>query len=137
MNTIKINLDKPIAMIDDNIVDFEAASRFIKKSQLRNKLIHFISGEDFIAFLKENASAAAESTPALALMDINMLGLNGHQTTEIIRNMPEYRDMPVIYMFTSSSDFKDQDKARNAGANGFLVKPFSPQEYIELFNKFA
>lgn len=135
--TPKIISTSPIVMVDDNQVDYLAAKRFISKSKISNELIYFESGEDFIDHLKTATNNKVPIDISVVLMDINMPGLNGHQATEIIRNLPEYRERPLIFMLTSSSDFKDQEKAHKSGADGFLEKPFSPEGYIDLFNSLA
>lgn len=132
--TVKVNSDSPIVMVDDNAIDYLAAKRFINKSIISNNLIYFESGEDFIDHLKRSSINNVPIDISVVLMDINMPGLNGHQTTEVIRGLPEYSERPLILMLTSSNDYKDREKAFRAGANGYLEKPFHPEGYIDLFN---
>lgn len=126
-----------IIMVDDNEVDYFAAKRFIRKSKLDNELIYFESGEDFLDYLKKYSYDDTPINIGLILMDVNMPGLNGHDTTKLIREIPKFQTDPPIYILTSSRDFKDKESAKESGANGFLEKPFVPEGYIDLFNSFV
>lgn len=132
--TAKITSNSPIIMVDDNEIDYLAAKRYISKSKISNDLIYFESGEEFIDYLKKHSSDTSPLDIALVLMDVNMPGLNGHQTTELIRKLPKYTTKPQIFMLTSSTDLKDKERARISGADGLFEKPFSPEGYIALFN---
>ena len=72
----------------------------------------------------ETIGAAA---PALLITDINMPRLDGFGLIERLRVQPEYRTMPILVLTTESSDEKKQ-RARAAGATGWIVKPFDPEK---------
>ena len=78
-----------------------------------------------------------EEYPALILMDLNMPGLDGIETTALLRSKPEFEHVPVIAMLTSSVDRQDRHRAATAGADAYFSKPLNPTDYIELFNSFA
>lgn len=59
---------------------------------------------------------------ALAVIDVNMPGLNGYAVVEALRQEPQTRALPVI-MFSSESKQGDRIAAYRAGANLYLVKP--------------
>jgi two-component system chemotaxis response regulator CheY len=46
---------------------------------------------------------------------------------EALRSQDRYRDMPILVLSTESSDDK-KARARNAGATGWIVKPFDPDK---------
>lgn len=63
----------------------------------------------------------AEFKPDLILLDVMMPNINGFDVLDILRNNPETRDIKII-MLTALSQPKDADRARQLGANDFLVK---------------
>ena len=59
--------------------------------------------------------------PDLILLDVMMPNLNGFDVLDILRNTPETKDAKII-MLTALSQPKDAEKARELGADDFLVK---------------
>lgn len=62
------------------------------------------------------------------LLDISMPGMDGIELCRRVREMPDYRDTPII-MLTAMRDIKSMDKALQAGATDYITKPF---DVIEL-----
>ncbi|SDR59482.1 ATP-binding protein [Paraburkholderia tuberum] len=73
-----------------------------------------------------NGSEALEKTrtlhPALVLMDVVMPGMDGLEATRCLRQMPEFRDLPIVAVSASASG-TDAAHSLAAGANAFLAKP--------------
>ena len=70
----------------------------------------------------------------LVLADQNMPRLDGIGLTRKLREDPRYRDTPILILTTESSDQMKQ-AGREAGATGWLVKPFNPNRLIEVIQK--
>ena len=70
----------------------------------------------------------------LVLADQNMPRLDGIGLTRKLREDPRYRDIPILILTTESSDQMKQ-AGREAGATGWLVKPFNPNRLIEVIQK--
>ncbi|MFN4324778.1 MAG: response regulator transcription factor [Azonexus sp.] len=69
--------------------------------------------------------------PDLVLLDVMMPGsLDGYQLCQKIRQEPGLRHIPVI-MLTARGQQADFEMGRQAGANAYLTKPFSPLELID------
>ena len=122
----------PIAMVDDEKLDHEIVERFHRRSGLRNPLVHFADGMAFFAYLDE-VDAGLAPLPAVVLMDINMPRMNGFETVEALRSRERFRDVPIVLMLTSSDDLRDKEQALAAGADGYLLKPYDPRRYLDLF----
>ncbi|NUY31050.1 response regulator [Paraburkholderia sp. JPY303] len=60
--------------------------------------------------------------PALVLMDVVMPGTDGLETTRRLRQMPEFRDLPIVAVSARASR-TDAAQSLEAGANAFLAKP--------------
>lgn len=71
--------------------------------------------------------AVLESNPDILLMDVHLLRLNGIDELTRLRATPGGKSVRVL--MTSGLDFKDQCLAR--GANGFIQKPFMPDDLID------
>lgn len=66
-----------------------------------------------------------EIKPDLVITDINMPRMDGFQLIEAARNLPEFRGTPILVLSTEFSDEK-KERARRAGATGWITKPFEP-----------
>ena len=74
--------------------------------------------------------------PDLIITDINMPRLNGIQLIERIKQNPRLRYLPIIVLTTESQrNLKDQAKA--AGATGWIVKPFKPEQLVRVVKRFT
>jgi two-component system chemotaxis response regulator CheY len=71
----------------------------------------------------------------LVLTDINMPDINGLELLSFIRNNQLYKDIPVVVISTEGSR-KDIEKGLALGANEYLVKPFHPDQLLEIVKKF-
>lgn len=65
-----------------------------------------------------------ESAPDLVLLDLMMPGLDGYQTLERLRQIPNGAQVPVV-MVTASEDEELEDRVRAVGGNGVLRKPIN------------
>ena len=70
---------------------------------------------------------AQEATYAAILMDVQMPNVNGLEATRMVREVPGYRDTPIIAM-TANAYADDRARCMAAGMNDVLVKPFNPDE---------
>lgn len=70
----------------------------------------------------------------LVLSDLNMPNLDGIGLIKEIRANPSYKFLPVIMLTTESQDDKKQ-AGRAAGATGWIVKPFNPDQLLAVVKK--
>lgn len=69
-------------------------------------------------------TTARERKPALALLDIAMPELDGYEVTSALKNDPATKDTIVI-LFTARSEASDVEKGYEAGADDYIMKPFT------------
>lgn len=72
-------------------------------------------------------STAKTAAPSLILLDVVMQGLNGFETCRKIKRDPATTNIPII-MVTTKDQETDKFWATKQGANGYVVKPFSPDD---------
>jgi two-component system cell cycle response regulator DivK len=77
----------------------------------------------------EGVAQATEHRPDLILMDIQMPVMDGYEATRRIKADPALKSIPVIAV-TSYALSGDEDKARAAGCDGYIAKPFSPRQML-------
>ncbi|MEL6408590.1 MAG: response regulator [Chloroflexota bacterium] len=65
----------------------------------------------------------------LMILDVSMPVMDGIELLTELRALPAYADTPII-MLTASSQDDDRVRAREAGANLYLTKPFSSRDMI-------
>jgi diguanylate cyclase (GGDEF)-like protein len=75
-------------------------------------------------------SVLEEFRPDLVLMDIYLPQCNGRDLAALIRQLPDYVSIPIIYL-SSELDHKKQFSAMRVGAEGFLTKPVNPDQLVE------
>jgi two-component system chemotaxis response regulator CheY len=76
-----------------------------------------------------------QAKPDMIITDLNMPKMDGISLIRSIRTLPEYLHTPVIIMSTDSQKHKFEE-ARQAGANGWLVKPVKGPALLETLNRF-
>ncbi len=103
---------------------------------------------DMVAFTLAKAgyavSEAADGTQGMALAgqqkfdciitDLNMPGMDGLALTRAIRGNATNRATPIL-LLTTESDPGKKTAGREAGATGWLVKPFNPDKLVETVRK--
>ena len=111
---------RKILVVDDNEVNILIAKRFLSKWGL---II------DFAANGEEAINKIVNNVYDLVFMDIRMPGIDGFDTTRIIREIPgEYfKNLPIIAL-TASTLHNENMKFKESGMDGHILKPFNPEE---------
>ena len=73
-------------------------------------------------------------TPDLVITDINMPRLDGFGVIEAIRQEDRYRALPILVLTTETGDAL-KNRARQAGATGWIVKPFHETKLVSAINR--
>ena len=72
--------------------------------------------------------------PDIVITDINMPRMDGFGFIEGMRADPNHKATPVLVL-TTESDAAKKQRAREAGATGWIVKPFAPEKLLSVVNK--
>jgi two-component system, chemotaxis family, chemotaxis protein CheY len=70
----------------------------------------------------------------MVLTDLNMPNLDGIGLIKALRGMPPFRFVPII-MLTTESQMEIKQEGKAAGATGWIVKPFKPEQLIAVVKK--
>ncbi|MBM4053509.1 MAG: response regulator [Planctomycetes bacterium] len=70
----------------------------------------------------------------MLISDVNMPNMDGIELVRQLRAMPDYRFIPIIMLTTESQDTKKQE-GKQAGATGWIVKPFKPEQLMAVVKK--
>jgi two-component system cell cycle response regulator DivK len=84
---------------------------------------------------EKGVAAAAAERPDLILMDIQLPVLDGYEATRRIKADPELRAIPIIVV-TSYALSGDEEKARAAGCDAYVAKPYSPRQLLARIRDF-
>lgn len=70
----------------------------------------------------------------LVITDINMPNMNGIELVQALRQNDNYKFTPIIMLTTESQQSK-RDEGKAAGATGWIVKPFNPEQLLQVVEK--
>ena len=82
----------------------------------------------------EALSKLNESSPDLVLLDIILPKMDGYKILSIIKENPDFCDIPVI-MLTSKDGILNKVKGKMAGSAAYLTKPFDPSQLVETIER--
>jgi two-component system, cell cycle response regulator DivK len=112
------------------VVEDQEDNRRILRDLLTSVGFEIIEAED-----GEQGVAAAQQRPDLILMDIQLPVLDGYEATRRIKADPQLSGIPIIVV-TSFALSGDEEKARAAGCDGYVTKPFSPRQRLAKIQEF-
>jgi two-component system cell cycle response regulator DivK len=107
------------------VVEDQEDNRQILRDLLASGGFDMIEAENGV----DAITAAEASRPDLILMDIQLPVLDGYEATRRIKANPDLNSIPIIVV-TSYALSGDEDKARRAGCDDYVAKPFSPRELL-------
>ena len=82
----------------------------------------------------QGLASAGNAKFDLIITDLNMPNMDGLTMIRELRKAPEQAGVPIIFLTTESDDAMKQ-QAKAAGATGWLVKPFVPEQLIKVSRK--
>jgi two-component system cell cycle response regulator DivK len=96
------------------------------------------AGHDVIEALngEDGVLAAERVRPDLILMDIQLPVMDGYEATRRIKALPGLETTPIIAV-TSHALSDDEEKARAAGCDDYVPKPFSPRQLLAIVQRYA
>lgn len=120
-----------ILLVEDNPADVRLIKETFKDFKIQNNLSVAKDGVEAMAFIKKEGAFTAAPRPDVILMDLNLPKKSGFDVLSEIRQMPEYRRIPVVVLSTSDSE-RDILKSYDLHANCFVTKPVGLDEFIKI-----
>jgi len=82
----------------------------------------------------EDALAKLSSPVNLVITDLNMPKLDGIGLIRGVRSLPACKGIPIVMLTTESQEARKQE-GKAAGATGWIVKPFTPQQLLAVVKR--
>lgn len=116
-------------LVEDNETDIRLTQIALKQAKLANNLTVVRDGEEAISYLEGTGEHEGRKRPDLVLLDLNLPKLNGSDVLQRIREMEEFKTLPVVVLTTSDAD-KDIFKSYELHANCFITKPVDLRKFM-------
>ncbi len=114
---------KLVLVVDDSPMICRIVKFSLQKYGISTML--FRSGVDALNALNEGTAPV----PDLVLLDINLPHMNGYDVASLLSSKREFRSVPIV-MLSGRDGFIDRIRAKRAGADDFISKPFDETELI-------
>lgn len=117
-------MSKSILTVDDS-----ASVRQMVGFTLKNagySVVEAVDGKDALGKLKGKID--------MILTDLNMPNMDGIEFIKNVRSNPSYKFIPIIMLTTESQASKKQE-GKTAGATGWIVKPFKPEQLLDVVKR--
>ncbi|MCY6382420.1 response regulator [Hoeflea prorocentri] len=105
---------------------------------IRNMLLMTLNGAGYETLQAEDGVHGLEvlggSEPDVIITDINMPRMDGFGFIENVRRSERHRAVPILVL-TTESDAEKKNRAREAGATGWIIKPFDPEKLISAIQR--
>ena len=118
-----MHLGRKVLVAEDNLLNQEVAAQLLLDVGLEPLIAN--DGFEALRLLKTRDDIA------LVLMDVHMPWMDGIESTKTIRQLDQWRDLPIIAMTASVLD-EDRQLCSGAGMNGFIPKPVDPDHFYEV-----
>ena len=83
---------------------------------------------------KDALSKLAGKSVHMALVDLNMPNMNGIEFIKVVRAGKKNKFIPLV-MLTTESQISKKQEGKAAGATGWIVKPFKPEQLLAVIKK--
>jgi len=123
-DNVIVPLQGDVLLIEDNSINRLVAREILENMGL--VIFDAESGEQALESLQERSFD-------LVLMDIQMPGMDGYETTRRIRLNPSWKDLPVVAM-TAHAMAGDRQRCLDAGMNEHIPKPIDPEHVYQLLS---
>ena len=118
-------MPKTIMTADDSASIRQMVSFTLKQEGYA--VIEAVDGADALEKMKSNQVD-------MLVTDLNMPRMDGLELIKSVRLLPQYKFTPIIFLTTESADSK-KGEAKSAGATGWIIKPFKPEQLTAVVKK--
>ncbi len=124
-NDNKTSEPKTILVVDDEVVTTDLAKTFLERHGFKVVLAH--DGEQALEM-------AEKEEPDLILLDVMLPKKDGFEVCKTLKSQAKFKDTPIL-MFTAKGLSKDVEMGQEAGADEYIIKPFSGKALVATIRK--
>lgn len=117
---------KIVLVVDDSSTVRQQVATALKQAGFA--IVEAADGQEGLATVDSNRDIA------MVVCDVNMPNMNGLEMVEKVKSKPENKALPIL-MLTTEGQPSMIRRARDAGAKGWIVKPFKPELLLIAVNK--
>ncbi len=133
---------RKVLIIEDDPDHADLVLDIFETEEVENEVVLMKDGEEVIEFFNNIDSTAHDSQSStedgngrpslidLMILDLNLPKVNGMDVLKFIKKNPRYCSIPVVILSTNSDQDTISEAYRN-GANGYVTKPISYEEFVE------
>lgn len=125
-------MNKRVLVLDDSRTIRTSVKYTLEKNGYEVLLAE--NGVEGLKVLKENNDM--RSRPKMIITDINMPKMNGIEFIKEVKKDRNFKFIPILVL-TTESQANMKQKGKEAGAAGWLVKPFSPDQLSGVVKRFV
>ncbi len=118
-------MSKTVLVVDDSTSMRQMVSFTMKEAGF--EVIEGANGEEALSKVQGKAVN-------LVITDLNMPVMDGMTLIRQLRTKPEFKFTPILMLTTESQEAKKQE-GKAAGATGWIVKPFNPEQLLQVVAK--
>lgn len=121
-----------ILLVEDSPEDIELTLAALAEQDITTEVVVARDGAEGLDYLFRRGPHEARDTgdPVVVLLDLKLPKVDGLEVLEKVKADPELRKIPVV-MLTSSQEEQDLAVSYDRGANAYVVKPVSFDDFIE------
>ncbi len=119
-------MGKTVLIVDDSVTMREMVSFALTKAGF--EILQAGDGVEAVAKLKGGIK------PNLMIIDIHMPNMDGISLIKAVRAMPSFKSVPLLVLTTEADEAKKKE-GQEAGATGWIEKPFNPEQLLKVIEK--
>jgi CheY-like chemotaxis protein len=127
---------KTVLMADDDAEDCWLATAAFAETGSKASFSYVLDGVELMNHLTEHSRSVAKRLPDLILLDLNMPRKDGREALVEIKSEPALQHIPIVIL-TTSEEQGDVELTLKGGAESFITKPATFDEWVEMMKSLA
>lgn len=125
--------DQTILLVEDSPDDVDLTMRALDKNNISNRIVVCPDGAAALEYLHDrgpDGERYANPLPQVVLLDLKLPKVDGLEVLKVVREHKRTTLLPIVVL-TSSKEEKDMVESYSLGANSYVRKPVSFEEFLE------
>ena len=123
-----------VLLCEDNPGDIYLIENSFQRSKISYKIDKVVTGNNVMAYLRQEDSYRYASRPDILLLDLNLPGKHGFEILQEIKADPSLKAIPIVIL-TSSKARKDVLTSYRLQASCYIVKPSDLQAFLKAIHQ--